>query len=467
MEGGECMSTSAFSENINTHRFEPGSLLNDIVTEDSAAFEFVECHGDVLRYCHDTGAWFKWNGVFWQKDETGIAFQWARKLARQLAENQDQRQRYIISKTSFAAGVEKFAKGDEKVAVTIKYWDSDPWLLGTPGGTVDLRTGELRKSRQEDGITKCTSVAPSSTGCPRWLKFLEEATGGDKEFVRFLQQWCGYSLSGSIREHALLFVYGPGGNGKSVFLNIVTAILDAYAVTAAMDTFTASNSDRHSTELAMLRGARLVTASETEEGRAWAENRIKQLTGGDPITARFMRQDNFTYKPEFKLTIVGNHKPILRNVDEANKRRINMGPFILKPEKPDRELEQKLLQEAPGILQWMIDGCLDWQRNGLIRPQVVLDATAEYFSEQDSIRQWIEECCDIQCTFSDTSSNLYKSWAAWAEANGEHAGSNKRFSPALERQGYTKSKTKKGACFSGIAVKPEVVTPPWSDADRS
>jgi putative DNA primase/helicase len=206
-------------------------------------------------------------------------------------------------------------------------------LLGTPGGTVDLRTGELRTSRLEDCITKMTSVAPLDEPCPRWIQFLNEATGKDADLIEFLQQWCGYGLTGLTREHALVFVYGAGGNGKSVFLNVVQTIMKDYAITAAMDTFTASKFDKHSTDLAMLQGARLVTASETEEGRAWAEARIKQMTGGDAITARFMRQDNFTFTPQFKLTIIGNHQPVLHNVDDAAKRRFNIVPFLLKPAK--------------------------------------------------------------------------------------------------------------------------------------
>ena len=163
--------------------------------------------------------------------------------------------------------------------------------------------------------------------CPRWRAFISEVTCGDAEVSRFLQQWCGYSLTGDTSEQALFFGCGPGGNGKGVFLNTVSRIIGDYAVAAAMDTFTESDFPKHSTELAMLRGARLVTASETEEGRAWAESRIKQMTGGDPITARFMRKDNFTYTPQFKLTIVGNHSPSLRNVDEAMRRRLRIIPF--------------------------------------------------------------------------------------------------------------------------------------------
>jgi putative DNA primase/helicase len=153
--------SSAFSDSINMHRFEPGNLPNDIVTEDSAALEFVDRHCGVLRYCHSTGAWYRWNGVYWAQDRTAVAFQWARELARQLGQDQEKKSRYITSKVSFASGVERFAKSDQRIAVTIEYWDSDRWLLGTPGGTVDLRTGELRESLQDDGITKCIPRRPT------------------------------------------------------------------------------------------------------------------------------------------------------------------------------------------------------------------------------------------------------------------------------------------------------------------
>ncbi len=246
----------------------PRAAPNDVINRNLAAKQFVERHGEDLRFCHSTNAWFKWNSRAWAKEQTGLAFHWARQLARGLAEDVPASKRVKINSTSFASGVEKFAKTDPDVAVTINYWDANPMLLGTPGGTIDLQTGRLCLPRRDDGITKLTGFAPSSSGCPRWLQFLDETTGGDAELVRFLQQWCGYSLTGLTTEHALVFVYGPGGNGKSVFLNIVAAILKDYATTSAMDTFTASSSDKHPTDLAMLRGARMVTASETEEGRA-------------------------------------------------------------------------------------------------------------------------------------------------------------------------------------------------------
>jgi putative DNA primase/helicase len=446
--------TAAFSKT----RFEPSSLLNDIVTEDSAAVEFVEQHGNDLRYCHSTGAWFRWNGVYWAKNQTGIALQWARELARRLAENQDERKRYITHKTAFASGVERFAKVDPKIAVTIDYWDADPWLLGTPGGTVDLRTGLLRDSLQHDGITKSTEVAPLAEDCPRWLQFLSETTGDDQALIRFLQQWCGYALTGLTREHALVFVYGPGGNGKSVFLNVVTAILKDYSTTAAMDTFTASHADKHPTDLAMLRGARLVTASETEEGRAWAESRIKQMTGGDRISARFMRQDFFEFTPQFKLMIVGNHKPMLRNIDEAARRRFLIVPFERKPDEPDRDLERKLMTEAAGILQWMIQGCLDWQANGLVKPDSVTAATKDYFSDQDLFGLWLAEECDCEPgnTYKRVSSSgAFKAWKEFALVAGHPPGSRQSFTDQMIRHGLGYERTRASREFFGVCLRPK------------
>lgn len=444
---------------VSVRRLEPSHLPNYIITEDSAATEFVERHGQDLRYCHTAGSWFIFETTHWREDETGKALQMARVLARQLSENQDATKFAGLNRTSFTSGVERFARGDPMVAVTHEYWDADPWLLGTPGGTVDLRTGELRESRRHDAITKLTAIAPLDEPCPLWLKFLDEATGNDLGFIRFLQQWCGYALTGVTREHQLVFVYGPGGNGKSVFLNMMTRIFGEYARTAAMDTFTSSKNDRHPTELAMLRGARLVTASETEDGKAWAEARIKQLTGGDPIAARFMGQDFFEYKPQFKLMIVGNHMPNLHNVDDAAKRRFNIAPFIITPPEPDRELEEKLLREAGGILAWMIKGCLDWQAHGLVRPESVQAATKAYFSEQDLMGQWIEDRCEVEFgskRLCDRSADLYDEFSSFCSKSGEGTVSKKAFGSAMKKRGHQLDRLPDGTrVIRFIRLKPE------------
>lgn len=432
---------------------------NDIVTEDSAACEFASIYGQRLRFCHDAGTWFEWDGAVWRPNRVGLAYQWARELARRLVADESPKVRYVTSKTSFAAGVERFSRTDPTFAVTMAAWDVDPWLLGTPGGTVDLKTGQLMVAESDFGITKSVAVTPASwPSCPRWLAFLDEATGGDEALIRFLRHWCGYALTGLTREHALVFVYGPGGNGKSVFLNALTGILAGYATTAAMDTFTATTNDKHPTDMAMLRGARLVTASETEEGRAWAEAKIKQLTGGDPITARFMRQDFFTFMPSFKLTIVGNHQPVLRNVDEAARRRFNIVPFTRKPAQPDLELEVKLRAEWPGILRWMIEGCLDWQANGLVRPGSVVEATDAYFAEQDMHSQWLAERCEVDATNShlwETASDLFASWTEYARASGEPPGTLRSFGPAMRRKGLMPMRTKHARGYRGVRLAAE------------
>ena len=304
-------------------------------------------------------------------------------------------------------------------------------------------------------ITKSTSVAPEPGIPTLWLNFLHQTTKGDHELIRFLRQMCGYCLTGDTREHALFFIFGPGGNGKSVFLNTVINIMGDYAVTAAMDTFTASKADRHSTDLAMLRGARLVAVSETEEGRAWKESLIKQLTGGDRVTARFMRQDNFTFKPQFKLVIISNHKPRLKNVDDAMRRRINIIPFVHKPESPDPYLEDKLREEYPQILNWMIEGCHDWQKNGLIRPAIVQEATADYFEAQDLFGTWLEENCETGRNKSTASSILYADWKIYAERAGENPGSQVRFSNDMEKRGFSKIRTSSMRGYEGIALQPK------------
>lgn len=428
------------------------------LSEDGVARAFTMKHGDTLLFDHDAGHWFEWQGDRWSPERTGRAFNYCRELSREASGRINSDKQAKLRSASFAGGVEKMARNDPTHATRQGDWDADPWLLGCPGSTVDLRTGRALTPRPSERITRQAAVAPGEIAdCPMWLRFLDDATGGDADMIGFLQRWSGYSLTGSTREHALIFIYGPGGNGKSVFLNTVARIVGDYAVTAAMETFAAFGGNRHPTDLAMLRGARMVTASETEEGRAWAESRVKQMTGGDPITARFMRRDFFTYLPTFKLTIVGNHAPVLQNVDEAARRRFNIVAFNRKPAAPDKMLEEKLEAEWPGILRWMIEGCLDWQARGLVRPSGVTAATEAYFDGQDLVGQWLEECCTVEAGNLhrwETSADLFKSWKVYAEAAGEKPGTNKSLAGNLQRRGLTVSSKKVGTktlrCWSGV-----------------
>lgn len=401
------------------------------VSEDAIALAFTETYRDTLRFDHDVGRWFRWDGTSWKRDGTDLAMHYTRQFARELSEA-----KRALCKASVASGAERFARADRAHAVTNEIWDADPFLLGTPGGTVDLKTGVMSEPEPAQYISKQTAIAPEHGAPVLWLKFLREAMDGDEALVTFLQRWCGYCLTGDTREHALVFAFGDGGNGKGVFMNTFAALMGDYAVTAGMETFTASKHDRHSTELAMLRGARIVTASETEEGRAWAEAKIKAITGGDPITARFMRQDNFTFTPQFKLNIAGNHAPSLRNVDDAMRRRFNIIPFTTKPECPDRQLYEKLKPEWGQILAWAIRGCRDWLAHGMGRPEAVLTATKEYFADQDLAGQWFEERCDLTPGRFDTVAKFYADWSAFAKEHGEEPGSSKSFGQMMKKRGF-------------------------------
>jgi putative DNA primase/helicase len=289
--------------------------------------------------------------------------------------------------------------------------------------TIDLKTGLDYPPRREDYITKITAVRAGGE-CPLWHEFLRRVTDEDLDLQHYLQRMAGYCLTGWVHEHVLFFLYGTGGNGKGLFLNTLTAIWNDYAVVAPMDMLMETRQHRHETELAFLRGARLVVAQETEKNHHWAESKIAALTGGDPITARYMRQVFFTFKPQFKLVIAGNHKPSLRSVNAAMRRRIHLVPFVITiPENErDKQLFEKLKPQWGGIFQWAVDGCLEYQKIGLAPPKAVTDASKAYFAEEDAIGKWIEERCVEGGSYLEAVSTLFKNWATWAEAAHEFVG---------------------------------------------
>jgi putative DNA primase/helicase len=324
----------------------------------------------------------------------------------------------------------------------------------------DLRTGISRESRPEDYCMKVAGTCANDPAapCPQWIEFLNTVMDGDEALVSYLQRVCGYCLTGSIKEHALFFLYGTGANGKSVFINTLRGIFGDYHATAPIETFTVTHSSSHPTDLAGLMGARLVTAVETEEGRLWAETKIKALTGGDAISARFMRQDFFTFVPKFKLMVAGNHKPRMRNVDEAMRRRFHLIPFAvtIPPDKRDKDLADKLRDEWPAILRWMMDGCLQWQREGLNPPQAVINATNEYLENEDAVSSWIADKCEIGPSKRAANALLYFSFKEWAEQTGEFAVSQKALvGKLLLRHRITKAPDTSLRSLIGIGLKPE------------
>lgn len=423
-------------------------------SEDELAEAFVNEHGEAILFDHDRGRWRRWNGTRWWEDEMGAVMGDIRHTCRRHAEGEKPGEQRRLRSRKTITNVDGLARNDQRVACTSELFDKDPMLLGTPGGTVDLQTGQTRAADPGDFITKCTGVTPAARAdCSRWNSFLAEATGDDAELSSFLQRVCGYVLTGKTIEHALFFAFGSGGNGKSVFLNTVAGVMGDYAADAAMDTFVDTRSDQHPTGIAALRGARLVSATETEAGRHWAESRIKKITGGDPITARFMRGDFFTYTPQFKAVIAGNHQPQLRNVDDAIRRRLHMLPFVHKPRVVDRELSERLREEWPAILRWMIDGTLAWQRDGLQPPHVVEAATASYFDAQDLVGEFIGQHCERGPGHACGVQTLFKYWRDFMEGRGEQPGTMKGFVSAISAYGIERRKKKSGKVWVGIAPK--------------
>ena len=431
-------------------------------SEESFALQFAEQHKNDLRYVAKWKRWLHWDEKCWNFDDIGMVENFARNISRSFATEAMllmPRAARSIASAKTPNAVLQLSRSDPRLAATVDQWDANSWLLNTPGGVVDLLTGQVRPHSHYDYCTKIAGVSPDwRKPTPAWDRFLSRVMGGDTELVSFLQRVCGYGLTGITREHALFFCYGTGTNGKSTFLNAISGCVGDYHHVASMQTFTATKSDSHPTDLAGLVGARLVTAVETEEGKGWAEAKIKQLTGGDKISARFMRQDFFDFTPVFKLIIAGNHKPSLQSVDEAIRRRFHLIPFLVTIPKDERDdtLAEKLKTEWPGILAWMIDGCLAWQRKGLNPPPAVLSATTAYFDAEDVMGAWLVEACFREPDAWGKSTELFRSYKAWAERAGEPPLSSKQFSQKLEARGFRKQHRNTGNVFLGLRVIPQM-----------
>jgi len=437
-------------------------------TEDALALAFTRRYHRDWRYVATWGRWLVWDGHRWRNEDTLAATDLIRSVCRHAAVRTDNPKIAAkLASSGTVSGVERLARTDRRHAATTDEWDADPWLLNTPGGVVDLKTGRTRLNERADRMTKITTATPRGL-CPQWMAFLANITGGDVELQAYLQRMVGYCLTGATSAHALFFLYGTGANGKSVFANVISTILGDYAATASMDTFVETRGDRHPTDLAGLRGARFVTAIETEQGRRLNESKVKAITGGDKISARFMHKDFFEYTPQFKPVIVGNHKPAIRNIDEAMRRRLHMVPFTvtIPPEKRDPRLTEKLLAERDGILAWAVAGCLAWQRSGLQPPACVQAATAEYFEAEDALGRWLDERCVRASNAKSLTAELFTDWKQWAEAAGEFIGTQRRFSDLLITRGLEKWRNSVGVRgFQGIGLK-QPHTPaytPYSD----
>jgi P4 family phage/plasmid primase-like protien len=421
-------------------------------SDDTLAALFVDREGVDWRHVAAWRAWFTWTGLCWQRDETGLVREQVRQACRaaaQACEKPNEVRRICSDKTISA--VVRIAASDPSIAIRTSALDAHPMLLNTPAGVIDLETGEVREHDRDLLLTQTTAASPGS-GCPRWTRFLEEITGGDEELQAYLKRLAGYLLTGCTSEQIFAFFHGGGANGKSVFIQTLASVLGDYAATATLDTFMASSTTKHLTELAGLRGARMVIVPETDPGRAWAEGRIKSVTGGETIRANFMHRDHFEFTPQFKLIVAGNHRPSLSGTGEAMQRRLHLVPFevTIPPERRDTQLMAKLQDERDGILGWMLEGCAEWRAQGLSPPAVILSAAASYFAEEDLVGQWLEEACETGPHCKATAQSLFSSWSQWADAAGHPKGTKKTLGEALRQKGFSSGKVMRTRGWIGL-----------------
>ena len=440
--------------------YEPDAWIEESLdNEGGLAYNFVSKYKDLIKYVHAWGRWYQWDGKVWAHDKILHIDRMIFAMCSDLfGDDEKARKRFMTSKT--VSSIRTLARAEESFATTTDAWDIDDYFLNTPEGIVNLQTGKTTKHEPEALCTKITKATPTSTVCPTWKQFLKDITDGDQGLIDYLQRLAGYSATGSTKEQGLFFCYGTGGNGKGTFWNTIHNALDQYSRIAPPGMFMGRKKEGHPTELANLMGARLVLAQEVDEGSSWSEAKIKMLTGGDIISARFMGKNFFEFTPKFTLVIAGNHKPALRNIDEAMRRRFHLIPFTvtIPKEKRDLNLAEKLEAEADGILSWIIEGAVHWSLQGLNPPEAVLKATECYFSDEDIFTQWLAEKCTTEANDWCAPSALFNSWRDYAYDMNIKTGSQKYFKQQLEQKGFTQHKSnEKGRYYQGVRVKIEEV----------
>ena len=349
-----------------------------------------------------------------------------------------------------------------EVRIPFNFIDGDIFKVGLANSTqvIDLKTGLVRRADRNDYITKSLNVngVGSAASAERWLRFLNEVFNSDQELIAWFKMWCGYLLTGSTKEQFFVFLYGFGSNGKGVLTTIINTILGDYSKTVGSETFTDTKrqAGAASPDIAKLPGARLVLSTETNEGVALSEALVKTITGEDTLSARHLRKDEFEFKPQFKVMMSGNHKPVIRVTDNGIWRRVRLLPFTrtFDDTNKDENLTDTLLTEAPHILAWMIEGCLEWQKIGLSKtPKVISMATAEYRADQDILGLWIEEQCDVGTEYTQDGAALYSNYKLWCIENNHKPTSNNKFSRRLSERGFIKEKV--GIMkWSGIRITP-------------
>jgi putative DNA primase/helicase len=435
--------------------------VNFMRTDADNGARFAFRHGQTMKY-HKALDWLAWDGRYWKTDETGEVMRRARDTARAIfseaeyaaddetASNISKWATASLSNSKLQAMISQ-AESMPEIGVTPDKFNRNLFLLNCANGTLDLKTGSLLKHEPNNLISKISEVSfDPDAECPMWLSFLDRVMSGNADMLAFLQRAVGYSLTGEIGEQCLFLNYGTGANGKSVFNETILSLLGDYAQAAEFTTFLSKAQDGIRNDIARLAGARFVSAIEAGEGRQLSEVLVKSLTGGDAVTSRFLHKEYFTFRPQFKMWLATNHKPVIKGTDYAIWRRIRLIPFTVTIPEPDRDMHliEKLRGELPGILNWAVQGCLDWQANGLGMPSEVRQATQDYRDDMDALATFIKDCCVLSPTARATSTNLHTSYCAYS---GEQV-TAKEFKAMMTEHGYRIDHTRNGSTWMGIGL---------------
>lgn len=437
------------------------------LTDTGNAERLVKRHGENLRYLTEGGVWYIWDGVRWAQDRLAEVSRLAKETILAIPQeaekaSKEEIQKKILAWAHKSEGVDKrramislAASDGEGLQILPEQIDANPWQVTCLSGAIELDSGLCREHRREDLHTKVilTDYNPEAT-CPTWMMFLHRVMGGKPQLVSFLQRALGYSLTGDTREHCLFFLHGSGNNGKSTFLETIRYLFGDYACKAEFATFLSKQNEGPRNDLARLRGSRLVAASEAEGGKRLAEALIKEITGGDTISARFLHHEFFEFKPQFKIWLAANDKPIIKGTDHGIWRRIRLIPFTVKipDEEIDKGLPEKLKAELPGILAWIVQGCLDWQKMGLGEPKEVKEATQEYREEMDMLADFITQKCLVGPAHEIPARKLYREYKSWAIEQGSEVLTETAFGRSLSGRGITAKRSSAGNLRCGITL---------------
>lgn len=445
----------------------PGRNLTDY----GNAERLTDKYGEVMRYCRALKAWIVWNKTRWEVDETGVVVRMAKKVVRAIPEElkgattdtkRDAIRNWAMKSESAGklGAMITLAETERGISVLPDEFDANQMLLNAQNCVVDLGTGKaLPHDRAQLLMKQVNAIYDPSATCPTWLNFLNQILDGNQNLIDFIQKAIGYSLTGQIGEQVMFILHGGGSNGKSTLLELLRHLFADYSLNTPTSTIMrrADSSSTTNNDVARLRGARLVTAVETEENQQLAESTIKQITGGDTITARFLFGEFFEFKPTFKLWLAANHKPQIAGGDHGIWRRIWLIPFNVKitDEMKDIHLPEKLKEEAAGILTWAVQGCLKWQAEGLGMPAEIKEAVAEYQAEMDVLAAFLDDTCVQLPTAHCSAAALYKSYQKWTAENGITAGmSQRKLGGKLKDRGFEAVKSTGGLyVWRGIGLR--------------